>query len=102
MSVWAFVKRVPWGAVVTYGQVANALSPPEGVAAQTFRAFGARWVGGAMARCPEDVPWQRVVNAKGRISVANAARQKTLLEAEGVIFDEDDRIDLNRFRWREV
>ncbi|MBN2525970.1 MAG: MGMT family protein [Deltaproteobacteria bacterium] len=62
LSVWAFVKRVPAGKVVTYGQVAKSVSPSPGVAANTYRAFGPRWVGSAMARCPGDVPWQRVVN----------------------------------------
>ena len=69
---------------------------------QRFRAFGARWVGGAMAACPDGIPWQRVINAKGEISVRpghGANVQRELLEADGVDFDERGRVDLKRFQW---
>jgi methylated-DNA-protein-cysteine methyltransferase-like protein len=68
---------------------------------QDYRAFGARWVGGAMAACPEGVPWQRVINAQGKISLRGGSetRQRELLESEGVIFDSRDRVDLQRFGW---
>ncbi len=66
-----------------------------------YLALGPRWVGSAMARCPDDVPWQRVINAKGEISLRpGAERQRRLLEAEGVQFDEGGRVDLARFGWR--
>jgi methylated-DNA-protein-cysteine methyltransferase-like protein len=65
-----------------------------------YQAFGARWAGGAMAHCPDDVPWWRVVNAQGRISAREGAeRQRELLEAELVVFDGRGRIDLRRFGW---
>ncbi len=67
---------------------------------KTYLAFGPRWVGGAMAACPEDVPWQRVINSKGEISPRPGAQsQRTLLEQEGVEFNERGRIDLKRYRW---
>lgn len=100
--VWALVRQIPAGKVATYGEAAAMLAPPPGVDAETYRAFGARWVGGAMAACPEDVPWQRVVNAQGKISLrkgAGALRQRALLEAEGVGFDARERIDLVHFGW---
>jgi methylated-DNA-protein-cysteine methyltransferase-like protein len=54
-----------------------------------------------MAQCPDDVPWWRVINAQGKISERpGAAEQRQRLEAEGVIFDEKDRIDLKRFGWQ--
>ena len=67
---------------------------------------GARQVGYALhaLRTDSGVPWQRVVNARGEVSPrANPgpeAQQRTLLEAEGVIFDGRGRIELARFRWR--
>src|SRR3954470_19697984 len=88
------VSRIPRGRVATYGQVARLA----GLARQ------ARLVGYAMHALPAGtrVPWQRVVNAKGEISLPgqSAARQRNLLEAEGVRFDARGRIDLDRFLWR--
>jgi methylated-DNA-protein-cysteine methyltransferase-like protein len=68
---------------------------------QDFRAFAPRWVGGAMAACPADVPWQRVINSQGKISLkgSDQTHQQELLEAEGVEFDEHHRVDLKRFGW---
>lgn len=96
---WALVRQIPPGRVATYGQIAWLLSPPPGVDFETYRAFGARWVGGAMAACPQDVPWQRVINARGGISPRpGAERQRELLEAEGIVFV-NDRIDLKKYGW---
>jgi methylated-DNA-protein-cysteine methyltransferase-like protein len=100
--VWEFVRRVPLGKVVTYGRVAEEIGAPSGVDDETYKTYGARWVGSAMAGSPADVPWQRVVNAQGRISIRKGTlhlRQKALLVAEGVEFDARDRIDLDRFEW---
>jgi hypothetical protein len=55
-----------------------------------------------LQRSPEGVPWQRVVNAQGKISLKpgkGAEQQRKLLEDEGVIFDERDRIDLEVYGW---
>jgi len=100
LRVWALVRQIPHGKVSSYGRIAAMLPPPEGVKPETYFAFGARWVGGAMAKAPADLPWWRVVNAQGKISLRpNAARQRELLEAEGVVFDARGKIDLNRFLW---
>jgi methylated-DNA-protein-cysteine methyltransferase-like protein len=72
------------------------------MSARDYLAWGARWVGGAMAACPADVPWQRVINAQGKISIrkgAGSLEQRALLEAEGVDFDERERVDLARYGW---
>ena len=100
-QVWGLVRQIPRGRVAAYGQVALMLPLPAGVEVEAYRAFGPRWVGGAMAACPEDVPWWRVINAQGRISPRpGAERQRTLLEEEeGVLFDEKDRVDLKKFGW---
>jgi methylated-DNA-protein-cysteine methyltransferase-like protein len=99
-QVWEIVRQVPPGKVVTYGQIAGLILPPGGMDPKRYLAFGARWVGGAMAACPEDVPWQRVINAQGKISLRpGAEKQRELLEAEGVKFDERERVDLKQYQW---
>lgn len=90
-AVWALVRRVPRGKVVTYGQVASWLGSPR----------AARAVGYAMFNVHDpDVPWQRVINSQGRISIGGALHrpelQRQLLEAEGVDFDAEGRVDLKR------
>jgi methylated-DNA-protein-cysteine methyltransferase-like protein len=81
--------------VVTYGQVAAIAGLPR----------HAREVGRVLADLPESdaVPWQRVINAGGRVSprgwAGDEGLQRLLLEREGVVFDERGRIDLDRFGW---
>jgi methylated-DNA-protein-cysteine methyltransferase-like protein len=92
--VYALVRCIPPGRVATYGQIARLLGQPH----------AARTVGWALRGVPEDsnVPWQRVVNASGRISIRDpqsVAEQRSLLEAEGLVFGPDDQIDLDRFGW---
>lgn len=102
-QVWEIVRQIPEGKVATYGQIAGLIRPPGGMAAADYRAFGARWVGGAMAACPEGVPWQRVINAQGKISIRKGSSghlvQRELLENEGVVFDGRERVDLERYGW---
>ena len=97
--VWQFVRQVPRGKVATYGQIALMLPAPAGVDLESYRAFGPRWVGGAMAACPDDVPWQRVINSQGKISERpGAEKQRILLEAEGIEFVKD-KVDLKKAGW---
>ncbi len=99
-QVWDLVRQVPYGKVVTYGEIAQMLPPPAGVELQEYQAFGPRWVGGAMAAYPDDVPWQRVVNSQGKISERpGAKRQRQLLEEEGLVFV-NDKVDLKVYSWR--
>jgi len=100
-TVWEVVRQIPAGKVATYGQIAALIPPPGGASESGYRAWGPRWVGGAMAACPPDVPWQRVVNSQGKISLRKGAeQQRQHLEAEGVVFDDRDRIDLAKFSWQ--
>jgi methylated-DNA-protein-cysteine methyltransferase-like protein len=100
-QVWDLVRQIPRGRVATYGQIARMIPPPNGVEIEAYAAFAPRWVGGAMAACPDDVPWQRVINSKGEISErAGAERQRVLLEQEGVEFDAKNRIDLKKYGWK--
>ena len=94
--IYAAVRRIPEGQVSTYGRIAKLA-----------RAPGPRVVGYAMAALPEGsrVPWQRVVNHKGEISLRRGGigsgerRQRQVLEAEGIYFDLKGRIDLKRYGW---
>lgn len=101
-QVWDIVRHIPRGKVASYGQIAKMLPPPDGVEIETYTAFGPLWVGGAMAHCPDDVPWQRVINSKGEISErdgAGARRQRLMLEDEGVFFNPRGRIDFKTYGW---
>ena len=98
--VWQLVRQVPRGKIATYGQIALMLPVPAGVEPESYRAFGPRWVGSAMAACPDDVPWQRVINAQGKISERSGAeKQRALLEEEGILFVKD-KVDLKKYGWR--
>jgi methylated-DNA-protein-cysteine methyltransferase-like protein len=99
--VWKIARLIPAGKVYTYGQIAALIPTPAGVTPEEYKAYRARWAGGAMAACPTWVPWQRVINVQGKISPRRGAEmQRALLEAESVAFDDKDRIDLVRFGWR--
>lgn len=93
--VYAMVRRVPRGRVVSYGGVAALLGQPR----------AARGVGRALNALPEgsDVPWWRVVNRNGEISIRGvlhgAVLQRRLLRAEGVRFDATGRVDWKRYGW---
>jgi methylated-DNA-protein-cysteine methyltransferase-like protein len=99
LRVWELVRKVPRGKVATYGQIALMLPPPAEADHESYRAFGPRWVGGAMAACPDDVPWQRVINSQGKISERpGAKKQRLLLEEEGIVFVKD-KVDLKKYGW---
>lgn len=84
-QVYAVVGTIPHGKVVSYGQIARALGRPR----------AAREVGWAMRCCPEGLPWQRVVMADGSITGGMYAdMRRMLLEAEGVTFLPDGRVDM--------
>jgi methylated-DNA-protein-cysteine methyltransferase-like protein len=99
-TVWKIARMIPPGKVFSYGQIAKLIPTPEGVPESDYSTYRARWVGQAMNACPGDVPWQRVINAQGKISYRGGSdRQRSLLEAEGVIFDARDRVDFKQFGW---
>ena len=95
-AIFAVIRRIPKGGVATYGQVAAMAGLPR----------RARLVGQVLQRLDptSDIPWHRVVNAKGEVSYTPSrnggdALQRRLLESEGVEFDDRNRFNLERFRW---
>jgi methylated-DNA-protein-cysteine methyltransferase-like protein len=94
--VYTLVRQIPPGNVVTYGQVAALLGSPR----------AARAVGYALRFLPAgtDVPWHRVLNHRGQISLRTPLEspllQRLLLEEEGVVFDAAGRVDLALYRWQ--
>ncbi|MGC9530420.1 MAG: MGMT family protein [Candidatus Bipolaricaulaceae bacterium] len=90
--IFDVVRQVPPGRVITYGQVSRLVGPP-----CDARTVG--WALATLARNPAQppVPWQRVINSQGRVSTG--PRQQELLQAEGVVFAADGRVDLARFSW---
>jgi len=100
--VHEIVRAIPPGRVMTYGGIASLIPPPPGEDWDSYARVRARWVGYAMAACPDDLPWQRVVNAQGKISPRPGRgphEQRLLLEREGIEFDEKERLDLSRYAW---
>lgn len=102
-QVWTLVRQIPVGCVMSYGQIAQALPVPDGSNPESYRRLGPRWVGRAMRHCPDDVPWWRVINSQGKISLpvdsTAATRQRERLLQEGVQFDERGRVDFKQFGW---
>ena len=97
-AIYAVIRRIPKGWVATYGQVAALAGLPR----------RARLVGRVLQDLDpaSDIPWHRVVNAKGEVSYSPSRNggdtlQQRLLEQEGVQFDDRKRFDLERFRWPE-
>ena len=100
--VYEIVRLIPHGRVSTYGRIAALIPPPPEMPFASYCAVRARWVGYAMARCPEDLPWHRVVNAQGGVSKRpgfGPDLQRKLLEDEGIVFDEKGRLDIKKFVW---
>ena len=95
--IYAIVRQIPVGKVATYGQVA-----------ELAELYGkARLVGYALYRVDKnsDIPWHRVINAKGEVSesplrLGSDYVQRSLLEAEGVEFNPEEKIDLQKYRWQ--
>ena len=100
-QVWSCARQVPIAKVATYGQIAKMLERPLALKEQDYKEFSARWVGDAMAACPNDVPWQRIINAQGKVSKrVDAQKQKVLLEQEGIVFI-DDKLNMSQYQWDE-
>jgi methylated-DNA-protein-cysteine methyltransferase related protein len=92
------VKKIPKGKVASYGQIAAFAGHPK----------AARQVGGVLRFADvekEKIPWWRVVNNQGVISikghfVATKEMQKKLLEKDGILVDKDLKVDMGKYRWK--
>lgn len=95
LRIYDIVRQIPPGKVATYGQIAHLMG-----------GCSARMVGYAMSALKDgrspDVPWQRVINAQGRISLHGIGNtiQRVLLEDEGIVFDDQSRVDFRMFGWQ--
>lgn len=91
--IYAVVRQIPPGKVATYGQIAEIVGD-----------CTARVVGYAMAASSDDVPWQRVINAQGKVSPRadhwGTEVQRLRLQEEGVVFDADHKVNLAEVRWQ--
>lgn len=96
LVIYDIVKQIPYGKVATYGQIAALAGNPH----------LSRVVGYALHANPDgdNIPCYRVVNRFGEVSPAfvfgGEQIQRGLLESEGIKFDEDGRIDLEKYIWR--
>jgi len=95
-KVYVLVRQIPVGKVTSYGSIARMLEMPH----------AARTVGWALHSLPPnlDVPWHRVINKRGQISLRGdgdgGRLQRALLEQEGVEFDATGTVDWERFEWQ--
>lgn len=93
-EVLSIVRAIPRGRVVTYGWISKLM-------AGRISPLAVGWM---LHRCPDDVPWHRVVNASGRCSTDRVGDmpqglQRAMLEGEGVEFGVEGAIDLERWLW---
>lgn len=99
-QVYDVVRQIPRGKVTSYGRVAQMLGRPN----------AARAVGYALSALKDEpankrsnVPWHRVINSQGRITISNrehnAEDQARLLRSEGVMVSDDLRVNLTRYLW---
>jgi len=89
--VYSIVRRIPPGRVMTYGQIAELLG----------EGYTPRTVGFCMHSAPEGTPWHRVLNAQGATSTGRVVlphdKQQRMLEQEGVVFNKNNRCDLETY-----
>ena len=96
-AIYEVVRQIPYGQVATYGQIAELAALPG----------QARLVGYALYKvAPDsDIPWHRVINAKGEVSESplrygSDYLQRSLLEAEGIAFNATGKVSLSDYRWQ--
>ena len=101
-QVYAVVRRIPKGKVLTYGLVSHMVN-------ERLSAQGVGWALQALASASKKratpVPWHRVINSLGGVSTHKNPNippglQRALLEREGIKFDEEETIDLDSYLWK--
>jgi len=92
--IWNVVAAIPYGRVASYGQVAELAGIGR----------GARMIGWALGQAPDRaaLPWHRVLNAQGKISIPKSSRSRAeqirRLTDEGIVVN-DGKVDMRRYRW---
>ncbi len=105
-TVWDIVCQIPPGKVSSYGQIASMIPPEDDMDPVQMKHLAPRWVGTALRKTPrgKSIPWHRVINSQGKISFpigsAQANEQRQLLESEGVVFDQRDKVDFAIVAWQ--
>ena len=89
------IRNIPEGKVSTYGSIARIAGNPRAArqVSRILHTFSRK----------EGLPWHRVINREGRISLRpmqGYEEQKECLQSEGIVFDQSDRVDLDRYLWR--
>jgi methylated-DNA-protein-cysteine methyltransferase-like protein len=92
--IYSVVRQIPYGKVASYGQVAR-------IAGHSIQARQVGYALAALKSGSHDIPWQRVINSQGRISLPGVGGviQKNLLLEEGIKFDAKDRVDFEIYGW---
>lgn len=90
-KVLTYIQAIPEGRVATYGQIAKLAGNPK-AARQVSRFLH------TMTN-KYDLPWHRIINAQGKIMIADPERQIALLEAEGIEVLTGNRVNLKQFQW---
>ena len=89
-SVYQVIAQIPYAKVASYGQIACLLGNPQ----------QARTVGWALKRCPDGLPWHRVVKADGSLAAGEYVElQQAILSSEGVSLLPDGKVDMTVFQW---
>ena len=94
--IYAAIRQIPPGRIASYGQISKIVG-----------RCSAQMIGFALAALRNtpgvpEVPWYRVVNSAGRVALTGdmgSSMQRSLLEQEGVEFNEEGVIDFHRFGW---
>ena len=112
-KIYNLVKKIPSGKVSTYGQIGQILNlNPRvvGWALNGLAKYKTNCNSGMLQRATtaykQNIPWQRIINSKGRISTNKLMNiplglQKVLLKSEGIKFDSKETIDLKKYLWRQ-
>lgn len=106
-TVWDIVTQVPGGKVTTYGQIASMIPAPDDIDEADYEKQAPRWVGAAMEAVSgvdnKNVPWWRVINSKGGISLPEdrkaGQQQRARLKEEGIEFNGAGLVDFGKYGW---
>lgn len=98
IQVIGHIKKIPKGRVATYSQIARLAGNPNGTRGVVWILHSSSYL--------QDLPWHRVINAKGKISFPEMSekwiQQKALLQKEGIKFEAGEVIDLKIYQWPNI